>query len=137
MHQYNTAVINRRAQNSTRASTATRRHDCPGENSRSDDPIHLRESDEPHRGPCRRDDFTATRWTEVLRAGEQDGSVQAEGALESLSARYWPAIYAFLRRKNYSPADSEDLTQGFFADLLAHHALARVNPAKGRFRSFL
>jgi RNA polymerase sigma-70 factor (ECF subfamily) len=33
--------------------------------------------------------------------------------------------------------DAQDLTQAFFADLLARRALAAVAPAKGRFRSFL
>ncbi len=34
-------------------------------------------------------------------------------------------------------ADAEDLTQSFFARLLEHNFVARADPAKGRFRTFL
>ena len=36
-----------------------------------------------------------------------------------------------------SAEDAQDLTQGFFARLLEKHALQVVDPARGRFRSFL
>lgn len=84
-----------------------------------------------------RRDFTATRWTIVALAAENNGSPAAQQALETLCARYWPAIYAFLRRKNYGPADAEDLTQAFFAHVLQRNALCRANRSKGRFRNFL
>lgn len=84
-----------------------------------------------------RSDFTATRWTEVALAGDPNGSAVAREALEKLCARYWPAVYGFLRRKNHSPADAADLTQGFFAALVEENAFARADRSKGRFRSFL
>ena len=46
-------------------------------------------------------------------------------------------MYAFLRRGGHSPDEAEDLTQGFFADLLARDSLKGVDPSKGKFRSFL
>lgn len=58
-------------------------------------------------------------------------------ALESLCRTYWFPIYAFLRRQGHSPADAEDHTQGFFWSLLRHCSLAPVDPARGKFRSFL
>ena len=84
-----------------------------------------------------REDFTATHWTQVARAAQQDGSAGAQVALESLCRRYWPAIYAFLRRSNYGPNDAEDLTQGFFAHVLEENVLSRADPSRGRFRNFL
>jgi len=41
-----------------------------------------------------------------------------------------------VRRCGYSPEDAQDLTQEFFARLLARDYLARADPQKGRFRSF-
>lgn len=84
-----------------------------------------------------RADFTATHWTEVALAAQQDGSIPARQALEALCVRYWPAIYSFLRRKGHAPSDAEDLTQGFFIHLLQQNALTRASKNKGRFRSFL
>jgi RNA polymerase sigma-70 factor (ECF subfamily) len=46
-------------------------------------------------------------------------------------------LYAFLRRQGYSPEDAQDLTQGFFADLIETRAYTRADREKGRFRSFL
>jgi RNA polymerase sigma-70 factor (ECF subfamily) len=43
----------------------------------------------------------------------------------------------FFRRRGFSPPDAEDLTQSFFAFLLEKEALKKVDPAKGKFRSFL
>lgn len=85
----------------------------------------------------KRRDFTATHWTLVSLAAERNGSPAAQQALETLCARYWPAIYAFLRRKNYGPDDAEDLTQAFFAHVLERNVLSRADHSKGRFRNFL
>ena len=87
--------------------------------------------------PAVRNDFTATHWTLVAQAAEQDDSAPARQALEALCGRYWPAIYSFLRRKNHSPEDAADLTQSFFSHLLADKSIARADRSKGRFRNFL
>jgi len=42
-----------------------------------------------------------------------------------------------VRRRGFSPADAEDITQDFFADLLERDALRQVDRHKGRFRAFL
>ena len=80
--------------------------------------------------------FALTRWSIVLAAANSD-SVNAREALENLCRAYWPPLYAFVRRQGYSPADAQDLTQEFFARLLAKNYLEAVDPGKGRFRSFL
>ena len=72
----------------------------------------------------------------VLTAGRNDTTL-AKAALEKLCQTYWYPLYAYIRRRGYSPQDAQDLTQAFFAHILEHHALGTVAPAKGRFRSFL
>jgi RNA polymerase sigma-70 factor (ECF subfamily) len=42
-----------------------------------------------------------------------------------------------VRRSGYARPDAEDLTQAFFERLIAKHALAAADPARGTFRSFL
>jgi RNA polymerase sigma factor (sigma-70 family) len=81
-------------------------------------------------------EFSATHWSLILRAvdGERPG---AEEALTQLCQRYWYPLYAYARRRGSSPHDAQDLTQSFFARLLEKRLLERVDPAKGKFRSFL
>ncbi len=50
---------------------------------------------------------------------------------------YWLPLYTYIRRQGESPEDAQDLTQEFFARLLEKNFLGSVDPAKGRFRSFL
>ena len=80
--------------------------------------------------------FATTHWSVVLAAGQQD-SPQAAEALETLCRTYWYPLYAYIRRRGYSPADAQDLAQDFFAQLLRKNYPARADPAKGRFRNFL
>jgi RNA polymerase sigma-70 factor (ECF subfamily) len=42
-----------------------------------------------------------------------------------------------MRHRGYPPDQAEDLTQRFFADLLSKDSFKTVDPAKGRFRTFL
>ena len=51
--------------------------------------------------------------------------------------RYWPPLYAYLRRRGHKAEDAQDLTQGFFARLLERHDVRTAEPTRGRFRSFL
>ena len=50
---------------------------------------------------------------------------------------YWFPLYAFVRRAGYSAEDAQDLTQEFFARLLAQRFLTKADRRKGKFRSFL
>ena len=81
-------------------------------------------------------DFRRTQWSLVRRAGGP-GSPESREALEALCRTYWFPIYAFVRRQGHSPADAQDLTQEFFARLLASHSIARADPRLGKFRTFL
>jgi RNA polymerase sigma-70 factor (ECF subfamily) len=78
--------------------------------------------------------FATTRWSKVLAA--QDGSRRTE-ALDALGKTYWPALYAYARRRGLSPHDAEDATQEFFARLLEKDYLRVVERERGPFRAFL
>ncbi len=80
--------------------------------------------------------FNTTHWSLVLLAGEAQAP-QANAALEKLCRTYWPPLYSYVRRKGHSPHDAQDLTQDFFARLLAKDYLKLADREKGRFRSFL
>jgi RNA polymerase sigma-70 factor (ECF subfamily) len=67
----------------------------------------------------------------------QASQSQSLNALSELCAIYWRPVYLFLRRQGTPQHDAQDLTQGFFADLIASRAYKRADQAKGRFRSFL
>ena len=85
----------------------------------------------PHGGAV----FTTTHWSVVLEA--QGESPAAQEALEKLCRTYWRPIFAFLRRQGIGPTEAEDITQGFFAELLERRSLEAVRREKGRLRSFL
>lgn len=72
----------------------------------------------------------------VRRAGRHD-TVGAIEALARLCQIYWFPLYAQVRRRGYSAHDAQDLTQEFFARLLANDTLALADPKRGRFRSFV
>jgi RNA polymerase sigma factor (sigma-70 family) len=80
--------------------------------------------------------FATTHWSVVLSAQDKTSPQSAE-ALESLCRAYWYPLYAYLRRAANSPADAEDLTQGFFARLLEKDFLKSAAREKGKFRTFL
>lgn len=74
----------------------------------------------------------------MYQAGDSKASSQdALSALSQLCQIYWRPVYFFLRRQGIAQYDAEDLTQGFFADLIQNRAYARADQTKGRFRSFL
>jgi RNA polymerase sigma factor (sigma-70 family) len=87
-------------------------------------------------GAERAERFNTTRWSVVLLSAQSRHPGSAE-ALSELCQRYWYPLYGFTRRRGYNPEESRDLTQGFFLHLLERRTLTRVDPEKGKFRSFL
>jgi len=79
--------------------------------------------------------FPNTRWTLIL-ASQKDGAAE-KPALDQLFATYWKPVYYFLRRKGLAPETAEDAVQGFFLHLLERDFLVRLDPARGRLRSYL
>lgn len=82
--------------------------------------------------------FRTTRWSVVLRAGAEQLSPEEERqALEDLCRTYWYPLYSFVRRKGYDAESAQDLTQGFFEQLLERNTFAVADRERGRFRTFL
>jgi RNA polymerase sigma factor (sigma-70 family) len=81
--------------------------------------------------------FPLTRLSLLAAARSQDAEERAR-ALDILFAAYWKPVYKYIRLKfSQSPQDAQDLTQGFFAELLERELLSRFNPAKSRLRTYL
>ena len=80
--------------------------------------------------------FATTHWSVILAAGDAS-SPRAQAALEALCRAYWYPLYAYVRRKGHDADDAQDLTQEFFARLLARNYLSVADRNKGKFRSFL
>ena len=71
------------------------------------------------------------------RRARAESDESARKALAAFCEAYWPPLYTFLRRRGYSPADAQDLVQGFFEHLLQQNTLSRADQEKGRLRTFL
>ena len=81
--------------------------------------------------------FPKTAYSLVRDAGDPDPTVR-QRALETLIAIYWKPVYTFLRiHLRESNEDAKDLTQGFFAGLLESPTLARFDPSRAKFRTYL
>lgn len=80
--------------------------------------------------------FTTTHWSVIVTAGASE-TPEGKAALEQLCQTYWLPLYAFVRKRGYSPDDAQDLTQEYFLTFLAKDYLSSVDRCKGRFRSFL
>lgn len=93
-------------------------------------PDRPNETDLPARGA-----FPPTRWSLISAVRNRDS--HSERALASLCEAYWPPLYAYARRRGYPIDQAEDLTQGFFAQLLEKHYVAQADQERGRFRTFL
>lgn len=93
-------------------------------------------SAQPKRSRSRRH-FATTRWSVVLHAQKTDSVAAAEHALAILCETYWLPVYGFVRRSCNNWHEAEDLTQGFFAELLSRSFPRSLQPEGGRFRSWL
>jgi RNA polymerase sigma factor (sigma-70 family) len=83
------------------------------------------------------DPFPATRWSVIDAVKSEDPAEQAR-ALDTLFAAYWKPLYKYVRLRWNRPAeDAQDLTQGFFAEMLERKLLAKYDPAKSRLRTYL
>ncbi len=80
--------------------------------------------------------FRTTHWSVVVSSLNHDSSISQE-ALNYLCRMYWYPVFHFVRRRGYQEHDAQDLTQAFFARLVEKKWLHKVDPQKGRFRSFL
>jgi RNA polymerase sigma-70 factor (ECF subfamily) len=79
--------------------------------------------------------FVPTRWTLVLRARGE--SSESRAALSELCAAYYQPVFRFLSREGRNEDSARELTQEFFARLLARGGVGAADPQRGRFRSYL
>ncbi len=77
--------------------------------------------------------FQSTDWSVVHRLHGPDAS----RALATLCESYWYPVYAFFRSRTKQADAAQDLTQGFFTDLIERNSLRQAAPERGRLRSFL
>lgn len=83
------------------------------------------------------DRFPATRWSAIEAARSADPA-ERKRALEALLAAYWKPVFKYIRvRWDRDFEDAQDLTQGFFAELLERELFAKYDPEKSRMRTFL
>jgi RNA polymerase sigma factor (sigma-70 family) len=81
--------------------------------------------------------FPATRPSVVRDLGSAD-PLRRAAAYEALARSYWRPVYMYVRlRWRRGPEDAQDLTQEFFARAFEREYLARYDPAKARFRTFV
>lgn len=81
------------------------------------------------------DFFATTRWTQVLAA--QGANTEAGAALGELCAAYYAPVHAYIVRTSHDLGDARDLTQEFFARVLAGSMLGGADRERGRFRAYL
>jgi RNA polymerase sigma factor (sigma-70 family) len=81
--------------------------------------------------------FNTTHWSLILACAGESDALRADKALTSLFEKYWYPLYAYVRRRGYREEDAEDLVQGFCVHLQEKHALAKADPRRGKFRTFL
>jgi RNA polymerase sigma-70 factor (ECF subfamily) len=80
--------------------------------------------------------FPTTTWS-LLEAAADRQSPEFLAAMNRFAAGYWKPVFYYLRARGYAFQDAEDLTQAFFVRFLERDWLVSVDPARGRFRSFL
>jgi hypothetical protein len=80
-------------------------------------------------------DFRTTRWTQVSRA--KANSPEGNRALAELCNAYYEPVATFLRCELREADAARELAHDFFAHMLAGGAIARAEPERGRFRSYL
>ena len=74
--------------------------------------------------------FPATRWS-VIEGVRSEDWAERKRALDTLCEAYWRPVYKYVRlRWNRAAPDAQDLTQGFFAELLERELLARFDAAR-------
>jgi len=83
------------------------------------------------------DRFPPTRRS-VIEAVRSIDAEERERALEALCSAYWKPVYKYIRlRWNRPLEEAQDLTQGFFVEVLERELLEKFDPKKSRLRTYL
>ncbi|HSP42827.1 MAG TPA: hypothetical protein VLO11_08155 [Luteolibacter sp.] len=76
--------------------------------------------------------FRTTRWSLIQRAAGG-----AEQALDEWARAAWYPLYTWARRKELTPEDAADAVQDFMGKICSRGVLEKLDPARGRLRSWL
>lgn len=99
----------------------------------ADTPSEMSEEDFQHGG----DRFPPTRRS-VIEAVRSIDAEERERALEALCTAYWKPVYKYVRLRWNRPAEeAQDLTQGFFLEVLERELLEKFDSQKSRLRTYL
>lgn len=79
--------------------------------------------------------FPTTRWAEILSARGDAG--RRRQLLAQLSVEYRQPLIVFATSLGQSPSEAEDAVQAVLTRLLERDVVSRLDPARGRLRSFL
>lgn len=80
--------------------------------------------------------FATTRWTLVAASAETQAPGSRE-ALAQLCQAYWKPLFCYVQHRLRDAGASQDVVQEFFLHLLERKLIARADPERGRFRSYL
>jgi len=81
--------------------------------------------------------FPVTRWSVIEGVRSFDGEARKR-ALDKLCEAYWkPVTSTCALRWNRDAPDAQDLTQGFFIEMLERELLNRFDAGKSRLRTYL
>lgn len=81
--------------------------------------------------------FPSTHWSLIQQICDGQGTDASQDALEIVCRKYWAPVFGFVRRRGKPAADAEDVTQGFFQQLLEGRLLEKADANQGRLRTFL
>lgn len=74
----------------------------------------------------------------MIDAARSSDEAERVRAMDTLCAAYWKPVYKYVRlRWNRATVDAQDLTQGFFVQIIERGLLNKFEPAKSRLRTYL
>ena len=81
--------------------------------------------------------FQTTSWSELCELAQRSAGQKRE-ALNTLVARYWPPVYAYLRKNGLDREQAAELTQDYFVEVVLERDLfAKASRDRGRLRTLL
>jgi RNA polymerase sigma factor (sigma-70 family) len=93
-------------------------------------------TDDTHIGGVRQQ-FPSTRWSLIEGTRSVDAD-ERKRALDVLISAYWKPVYKYIRLHwKKDNEEAKDLTQEFFARLVAKQLLDRFDPSRARLRTYL
>jgi RNA polymerase sigma-70 factor (ECF subfamily) len=89
----------------------------------------------PKRATSRTGLLPRTPWTQLIRS--RGGDAAAQEALGQIVGLYWRPIHVCIQKRGFATHDAEDITQEFLSSIVQKGQFDRMDPAKGRLRSYL